>query len=204
MLREKFMSRGNALKNVIWKKKYVQLQVPGILKVEVGRLASRSLKLSVYVHLFLRQCSAVCTRWRKTVMIQRRQEASVEWNQAKAIDSWLEHPSHPLTPLLVSKASVPRIVPAATDTWVLSGFSHVWLFATLWTIASQALLSMGFSRQEYWSVLPCSPPGNLPNPGVEPASLMSPAFAGGFFTTSADRPSDGQELIWFIFSGNSV
>ena len=68
---------------------------------------------------------------------------------------------------------------------VLSHCSHVWLFATLWTIAHQAPLSMGFSRQEYWSGLSCSPPGDLPNPGIKPASLMSPALAGGFFTTSA-------------------
>ena len=55
----------------------------------------------------------------------------------------------------------------------------------LWTIAHQVHLSMGFSRQEYWSGLPCPSPGNLPEPGIEPASLMSPTLAGGFFTTSA-------------------
>ena len=49
----------------------------------------------------------------------------------------------------------------------------------------QAPLSMGFSGQEYWSGLLCPPPGDLPNPGIEPLSLMSPALAGGFFTTSA-------------------
>ena len=43
---------------------------------------------------------------------------------------------------------------------------------------------MGFSRQEYWSGLPCPPPADLPDPGIEPVSLMSPALAGGFFTTS--------------------
>ena len=43
---------------------------------------------------------------------------------------------------------------------------------------------MKFSRQEYWHALPCSPPGDLPNPGIEPTSLISPALAGGFFTTS--------------------
>ena len=64
-------------------------------------------------------------------------------------------------------------------------FSPVQFFATLWTKACQAPLSMGFSRQEYWSGLPCPPPGDLPNPGMEPASLMSPALAGGFFITSA-------------------
>ena len=53
----------------------------------------------------------------------------------------------------------------------LSCFSHVRLFATLWTVACQAPLSMAFSRQEYWSELPCLPSGDLSNPGIEPASL---------------------------------
>ena len=66
----------------------------------------------------------------------------------------------------------------------MSPFSCVWLCATLWTIARQAPLSMGFSRQEYWSGLPC-PPGDLLNPGIEPASLTTPALAGGFFSTIA-------------------
>ena len=68
---------------------------------------------------------------------------------------------------------------------MLSRFSHVPLFATLWTVALHAPLSMGFSRQEYWSGLPCPPPGHLPNPGIEPMSLTFPALAGGFFNTSA-------------------
>ena len=59
---------------------------------------------------------------------------------------------------------------------MLSCFSHVRLFATLWTIACQASLSIGFSRQEYWSGLPWPPPGDLPDPGIEPASPASPAF----------------------------
>ena len=63
---------------------------------------------------------------------------------------------------------------------MLSHFSHVQLFVSLCTIACQAPLSMGFSRQEYWSRLPCSPPGDLPNPGIEP---RFPALAGGFLTT---------------------
>ena len=67
----------------------------------------------------------------------------------------------------------------------LSCFSCVWLFATLWTVARQAPLSMGFSRQDYCSGLPFPSPGDLPNPGIEPTSLLSPALAGGFFTTSA-------------------
>ena len=54
---------------------------------------------------------------------------------------------------------------------------------SLWTAACQPPLSMGFSRQEYWSGLPCPPPGDLPHPGFKPISPMSPALAGMFFTT---------------------
>ena len=59
---------------------------------------------------------------------------------------------------------------------MLSHFSCVQLFATLWTIASQVSLSMGFSRQEYWRGLPCPPPRNLPHPGIEPASPVPSAL----------------------------
>ena len=55
---------------------------------------------------------------------------------------------------------------------------------TLWTVARQVPLSMGFSRQEYWSGLPCPPPGDLPNSAIESESLTPPALAGRFFTTS--------------------
>ena len=68
---------------------------------------------------------------------------------------------------------------------VLSCFSRIRVFATPWTVAHQAPLSMGFSRQEYWSGLLCPPLGDLPHPGMEHLSLMSPALAGRFFTTSA-------------------
>ena len=67
---------------------------------------------------------------------------------------------------------------------MLSCFSSVRLFATLWTVAGQAPLSMGFSRQEYWSGLSCPPPGDVPDPGIEPACLKYPTLAR-FFTTSA-------------------
>ena len=68
---------------------------------------------------------------------------------------------------------------------VLSCFSRVQLFETPRTVALQVLLSMGFFWQEYWSGLPFPFPGDLPNPGIKPVSLMSPALAGRFFTTSA-------------------
>ena len=63
--------------------------------------------------------------------------------------------------------------------------SCVRLFATPWTVAHQAPLSIGFSRQECWSGLPFPSPGDLPNPGVKPESLESPALTGGFFTNIA-------------------
>ena len=67
----------------------------------------------------------------------------------------------------------------------LSRFSCIWFFVTPWTVALQAPLSMGFPRQEYWSGLPCPPPGDLPDPGIKPMSLMPPALAGRFFSTGA-------------------
>ena len=68
---------------------------------------------------------------------------------------------------------------------VLSRFSPVLLSVILWTAAHQAPLSMGFSRQEYWSGEPSPLPGDLPDPWIEPESLKSPALTGRFFTTSA-------------------
>ena len=58
------------------------------------------------------------------------------------------------------------------------------LFTTLWTVAPGATLSMGLSRQEYWSGLLCFPPGDLPNPGIKPMSLGSPTLPVRFFNTS--------------------
>ena len=94
-------------------------------------------------------------------------------------------------------SSVHGILQARTLEWVAISFSNAWqwkvkvkslshvrLLATPWTAAHQAPPSMGFSRQEYWSRLPCPAPGDLPDPGIKPASLMSPALSGGFFTTS--------------------
>ena len=68
---------------------------------------------------------------------------------------------------------------------MLSHFSHVQLFATVWTIAGQAPLSIRLSRQEHWNGLLCPPPGELPNSGIKLASFTSPTLAGMFFTTNA-------------------
>ena len=63
--------------------------------------------------------------------------------------------------------------------------SHIQVFATPWTVAHQAPLSMGFSKQKYWSGWPLPSPEDLPNPEIEPTFLVSPALAGRFFITSA-------------------
>ena len=79
---------------------------------------------------------------------------------------------------------------------VFSPFSRVWLFATPWTVAHQAPLSLGFSRQEYWTGLPCPPPWDLPDPKIEFPSLTSSALAGRFFSTStAWEASQGWDLL---------
>ena len=79
---------------------------------------------------------------------------------------------------------------------VLSSFSHSRLFVTLWTIVCQAPLSMGFSRQEYWSGLPFPPPGHLPEPRIEPTPFTSPALAGGFFLTTSTTWEAWKSSLW--------
>ena len=84
----------------------------------------------------------------------------------------------------LGKADANQVVTVCVGACMLSFFSPVRLFVTPWTIGCQAPLSMGFSRQEYWSRLPFPTPlGDLPNPGIEPASPVSPALTGRFFTT---------------------
>ena len=81
-------------------------------------------------------------------------------------------------------------------TWcVLGHFSHVWLFATLWTVVCQALLFVGFSRQEYWSGWPFPPPGDLPEPGLNLGLFTPPALAGKFFTTSTTWEA---QCTWYV------
>ena len=82
--------------------------------------------------------------------------------------------------------------------YMLSCFSCVQLIVTPWTVAHQAPLCMGFSRQEYWSGLPFPTSGHLPNPEIRPASLMSPALAGGFFTIVLP----GKPLLYNVLVSN--
>ena len=86
--------------------------------------------------------------------------------------------------------------------------SHVWLFATPWTVAHQVPLSMGFSRQVHWNGLLCLPPEDLPHPGIELFSclLCLPALAGIFFTPSATWGAPLQAyliLLHFGFPGSA-
>ena len=77
-------------------------------------------------------------------------------------------------------------------------FSRVRLFLTLWTVARQTPLSVGFSRQEYWNGLPCLPPGDLPDPGFEPASRVFLALGGRFFTTDTTWEAQLTFTYYFI------
>ena len=70
--------------------------------------------------------------------------------------------------------------------------------STRWTVAHQAPLSLGFSRQEYWSAVPFLPPGHLPDPGIELESLASPARAAGLFTI--EPPGKPFLLLFDVFS----
>ena len=79
---------------------------------------------------------------------------------------------------------------------MLSCFSRVQLFVTSWTKVHQAPLSMGLFRQEYWCGLPYTPPGDLPDPGVQPMSLMSPTMAGGIFTISTTWEAHVRDSQW--------
>ena len=97
---------------------------------------------------------------------------SREWTQASCVgssDSLLLWTVREVPPLLFLESLLP---PAC----MLSHFSHVQHFATLWTVARQAPLSKGFSKQEYWSGVPFPSPRDLPNAEIEPASLTSPAL----------------------------
>ena len=85
---------------------------------------------------------------------------------------------------------------------MLSSFSHVQLFATSWTVAHQAPLSLGFSRQEYWSGSLSPPSRDLPNPGIAPTFLMSSALATGTSPLAPPgKPNITLELILFNVLG---
>ena len=106
-------------------------------------------------------------------------QVTFEATSATGTQMFTEHQSQNLECLTVCPGY------GVVHTCLLSRLSHVRLWATLWTGAPRLLCPWDFPGQEYWGGLPCPPPGGFPNPGLELGSLMSPALAGGFFTTSA-------------------
>ena len=124
-----------------------------------------------------------CQSWKRfeVILIQPPDVADkVQWSHIGELSS-----------LRLSSAAMKRCF--VTMPCYAQSLSQVQLFATLWTLALQAPLSMGFSRQEHWSRLPFPPPGDLLNPGIEP---LSPGLAGRFFTTSTTW--EAQVLVLFV------
>ena len=120
--------------------------------------------------------------------------------------------SLPLLPVFPLPLSYLLVVPQHRDSddltimgaRVLSRFSHVRHFATLWTTACQTPLSMACSRQEYWSGLLCPSPGGSPNPGIKPATLMSPALhwqAGSLLLAPPGKP---MTIIGWLWTWNVI
>ena len=110
-------------------------------------------------------------------------------NIFKSKSSWKTSMMNKMSIFKMNTESAPQVVNYSLDCYnqcvcLLSHFICVRLFVTLWVIARQAFLSLGFLRQEYWRGLPCHSPGYLPNSGIEPLS-QSPTLTGSFFTTRA-------------------
>ena len=124
-----------------------------------------------------------------------------------SIALFIDIASRQVSPVPVPKAFLPEFL-AFVSFPVCSThacFSSVQLFETLWTVAHQAPLSMGFSKPKYWSGLPFPPPGDHPNPEIKPMSLMSPVLTGGCFTTRATYggfPAPPASLPFSGFSSN--
>ena len=160
-----------------------------------------------YFHLMLLPC-VYLTIWTYYLKNNNHKEQANRQHVLRVCCTWRERWAEACPPLVPDggRQHTPSILIAtARALWelcVLSLFSCVQLFSTLRTIACKAPLSLEFSRQEeYWSGLPCPPPGFLPYPGMEPKSLMPPALTDGFFTTSTtwEALSSGSHSSWFFF-----
>ena len=95
-----------------------------------------------------------------------------------------------LHPSVWDAVSFPYHLSESSSSWYIVAcmLSHIWHFVITWAVAHQVLLSVGFSRQEYWSGLSFPTPEDLPDARIEPMFLASPAFAGRFFTTVPPDP----------------
>ena len=114
-----------------------------------------------------------------------RKSDQLSWISERARSSFPRYAGSPDSSEVPGLHNLHDFSPPAPCVCMLSHFSLVQLFVTLWIIAHQAPLFTGFFRQEYLSGLPCPAPGDLPNPGIEPTSLMALSLAGGFFSISA-------------------
>ena len=133
---------------------------------------------NIYIYIYSKLKSqsekkCVLPKWTKFVHGDRNEKSSCPW--VHGLEDW---------EVLWANENVLISTVTYGCVCVISCFRCFWLCAIPWIVAHQASLSMGFSRQEYWSGLPCPFPGNVPDPRSEPASLMSPALAARFFTTS--------------------
>ena len=141
--------------------------IPFSVKLLNFRIHSETIVLKIYRNLEVQICNFTVFLWCSCNPLDFKSEA------------------HFTLPFRINCWKGALFVSMMTLDNVLSHFTHVQLFVTQWTVAYQAPVTMGFSRPEYWSGVPFPTPGALPNPGIEPVSLMSPALAGGFFTTRA-------------------
>ena len=147
--------------------------------------------------------SALCIRWPKCWSLSFNTSPSSEYSELISfrmdwfdllavqgtLKSLLQHHSSEASLLRCSVISHRALW--SIHACVLSSFSPVRLFATPWTVARRAPLSVGFSRQERWNGLPCTPLGEIPESETGPASLISPALAGRFFIATPSGKSPG-------------
>ena len=162
------------------------------------------LKLLHYRHILYQWVTGEAP---KTIQIAYKSDFQIR-SLSKGLSHWLFNicgnhyglPSQQPPPAWLSLSqpfsSLP-LEPCISQVLVFSLCSHVWLFAAPWTVAYQAPLSLGFSRQECWNGLPFPPPGDFPNSGIKSVSLRSPALAGRLFTIStiqrAGKPSETRD-----------
>ena len=144
------------------------------------------------------QCMLLCYRlWRVTDLSCSGPCICLFTLRELSLALFTDIASRQVSPVPLPKGFLPEFLAfvslpvSGMHTCMLSRFSSLQLFETLWTVAHQAPLSTGFSKQKYWSGLPFPPPGGLLNPGIKPESLRSPELAGRFLTISAYLSAPG-------------
>ena len=125
--------------------------------------------------------------WALSLTVSSKRAWVVAPSPIAQTDASVQTPLRPTSPALTSRVMWRPFLPPAC---MPSRFSCVWLLATTWSVAHRAPLSMGSSRQEYWTGLPCC----LTDPGIEPTSLMSPALAGGSLPPASPHPAGRHQI----------